>query len=59
MDNHFTEMLWGAGEQVNPSSRGLNVELIEFIPSKKFIGSKNGYVFKNGANGVGVYSNVI
>ncbi len=53
MDNHFSEMLWGAEDRVQRSSGGLNAdELDEFISSKTFTGSKAGYVFKNGARGV-------
>lgn len=30
----------------------------EFIPSKKFIGSKKGYVFKKDTNGLGYYNDI-
>ena len=30
----------------------------EFIPSKKFIGAKKGYVFKKDTNGLGYYNDI-
>ena len=48
MDRHFDEML--RGDALSSAARAS-----EFIPSRQFTGARSGYVFKNGAKGVGYY----
>ena len=52
MEDHFEQML---GAPLASSDARNRASVPKFIPSDKYIGSKNGYAFKTGDFGLGYY----